>query len=175
MKTTQEAAGTSPSPREVIAEETALEAKERKELERIAVTLIAVVTNGRARSLALDVVEALLMIFVPRSLGTLYDLALGDVDRILHTVRTSPDWPEDARLRAELLSARLFSRGVGRTWPPEHRIPYEIANALRRACEVGSSSLLPLIVRDARAMCIEAKVDGSRIEAAIAKHGGTPS
>ena len=66
MKTTQEAAGASPSPREVIAEETALEAKERKELERIAVTLIAVVTNGRARSLALDVVEALLMIFVPR-------------------------------------------------------------------------------------------------------------
>mgnify|MGYP000979526826 CR=1 FL=1 len=172
-KTTQDAAGASPS--QLIADETRGAAADRKELERIAATLIAVVTEGKARALALDIVEVLLAIFMQRSFGTLYDLALADIDLILHDAATATEWPEDARLRAELLSARLFSRGVGKTWAPEHRIPFEIANALRRACEVGSSSLLPLIVRDARAMCVEAKVDGSRIEAAIAKHGGTPS
>jgi hypothetical protein len=36
-------------------------------------------------------------------------------------------------------------------------------------------TLLPLLIRDVRALLAAAKVDASAIEAAIVAHGGTPS
>ena len=172
------------SPSDLIAETAKREAVERKRLERIALTLIAVVTGGRAQVLALDIVDALIRIFSAQPLGVLFDKALADADVLLDNaivlrargfVVHEKEAPRDLVLEADLLSSRLFARGVGATWPIEHRIPYEIANALRRACEPNVAALLPLLVRDARDLCAEAKVDASRIEAAIAKHGGTPS
>lgn len=126
---------------------------------------------------ALDVGEALLALFLVKSLGAEFDHALSQIAAILRDARRllTDDDASALLLRADLLCSQLFAKGSGRTWPIEYRIPYEIANALRRACEPDAATLFPLLVRDVRALCGDVRIETTEIEAVLARHGGTPS
>ena len=71
---------------------------------------------------------------------------------------------------ADRLCSRFFARqGEGGTWPFELRAPFEVANALRRACEPYGllGGIVPLMVRDARAMLSAAVAEPARIAVLI--------
>ena len=97
-----------------------------------------------------------------------------------------------AGIADRIASAALCQARAGLPVPFERWVVFDIATALRRACGCGSTKyalvpavaeqkehtanvLLPLLIRDARRLCLAAKVDVGPIEAAIARHGGRPS
>lgn len=58
---------------------------------------------------------------------------------------------------------------------PENAYDQHNGMRIREHHDHTARTLLPLLIRDVRAMLAAAKVDGSAIEAAIVAHGGTPS
>jgi hypothetical protein len=106
-------------------------------------------------------VGELLAVFGARPLGAQYEQALAEI-RALHAEVKSASprgWAGDCA-RADLLAARLFSRpGPRGSWGLELQIPFDLAEALRRACEPEVELFLPLIEREARALLARARID----------------
>ncbi len=121
------------------------------------------------RSLALAIVAELIAQLgdgIPFKLGDEYHDALDDVEALLERVQAQHGVAPEAHPLADRLASRFFSRGVGRTWLFEYRAPFEIANALRRACEPFDlvPKMLPLMVRDAISLLTMASVDEAAIK-----------
>ena len=151
------------------------EADERQ-LRDIAEELDGITTTEHARRLAVEIVAELLTFFALHSLGTRYDAAIDEVRGLFLETRgvlgqlphVRADKLPELCMRADKLASRLFVRiGPNGTWPAELRIPYELANALRRACERDVWLFLPLMVRDGRAMLVEAGARARAIEDAF--------
>lgn len=71
-------------------------------------------------------------------------------------------------IASDRLSSLLFAHAGERgAWPLELRIPYDIANALRRTCEGNPKAMLPLVVRDARRLLEQTAAPMTEFNAAI--------
>ncbi len=87
---------------------------------------------------------------------------------VLNAARTAaPDDVPLACLRADLLASRFWARGFGARWLPEHRIPYEAAIAVRRACELEACRFVPMMIRDGRAMLAEGGGNPAEIDVIV--------
>ena len=154
--------------------------EEERELQAIALELKNL---GDPRMFALDVVRELVEQLgtgeMPALLGEPYQRSFADIRELLlagsegrmptgiHVGNLS-----DVHALADRLSSRFFAKvGHGGTWPFELRAPFEVANALRRACEPFHMLrlILPLIVRDARSLLTQAHARPERITDLIAE------
>lgn len=89
-------------------------------------------------------------------------------------VSTRAEQMADVRVTADRAASSFFARCHDRgTWPLELQIPYDIATAIRRTCEPDMARMLPLIVRDARALLTHAMAGPERIDALLAAAGAT--
>ena len=194
------------------------------ELAGIAEQVRPVVNAGKARALAFEIVRLCLVLFSPGDNQAAADRA--GMVWLFHALRALTTWharaldidsgreherPASERLTLldvagaadRIASIAWCHARAGKHIPLERWIVFDLATALRRACECDADresyvrfvqgqddanadvlrehhehtarTLLPLLIRDVRAMLAAAKVDGSAIEAAIVAHGGTPS
>lgn len=154
-----------------LAQERARSEAGDRELADIAEQLRPIADMGRARELAFAIVALLLELFT-RPLGATYDRSLAELDALLGLAREAVPtrdlgtWCE----RADRLASKYFSRvGPRGSWGPDLQIPYDIATALRRACEVEVWRFVPLVVREARAMLKRNGADVAPLDNLIAR------
>lgn len=100
----------------------------------------------------------------------LFDAA---ADVVAAPVSTRAEQMADVRVTADRAASCFFARHDRGTWPLELQIPYDIATAIRRACEPDVGRMLPLIVRDARALLHHAMAGPERIDALVTAAGAT--
>ncbi len=132
------------------------------------------------RTLAFEVVALLLSVLrqtVPSlryadALSRLIPLFDAATDAVAAPVSTRAEQMADVRVTADRAASSFFARCHDRgTWPLE--LPYAIATAIRRTCEPDMARMLPLIVRDARALLTHAMAGPERIDALLAAAGAT--
>ena len=127
------------------------------------------------RHLAFEVVALLLMLFRLPGLRPSFLDRRAMVQALLVEARcTSEDGMPAVAKQAWLLSSRLAACGAGWAWPIDDRVPYEVATALRRACDAEPALMLPHIVRDAYWLLARCGVDPTPLNDLLARHGGAP-
>lgn len=132
-------------------------------------------SSVRSRNLAHTIAALLVGYFSTHEFGQQY---AEDMRQLAHAQSmTAATGIERAMVRyvADRFATRFFSRAGSRgTWPPELRIPFELATLIRRAHEEDLGTFLPLLVTEARWLVAYAgaRVDlDGMIDAAIAKVG----
>lgn len=154
----------------VLAQELARSEAADRELAGIAERLQPIADMGRARQLAFDIVAMLLLWFAGHSVGDVFTEDLWRIAIAFHAARAARHDVGEHCERADRLAAKYFARvGPRGSWGPELQIPYDIATALRRACEVEVWRFVPLVVREARAMLTRNGADVALLDNMIAR------
>jgi hypothetical protein len=115
--------------------------------------LAPILARGDVRELAFRVVAALLVLFTKHETSKVYAEKLTALTALFlhaHAHAHEIDALDLCRLRADRLTSRYFAERADRGWPPEHRIPYELAEQIRRACERNIDVTVVDIVSHAR-------------------------
>lgn len=101
--------------------------------------------------------------------ATLWPLFEAAIDAASAPLTTRAEHQAAVRYTADRAACVLFGHTRDRgAWPLELQLPYDIATAIRRACEPDVGRMLPLIVRDARALLHHAMAGPERIDALVA-------
>ena len=168
-------------------------AADDQELRAISDALAPIIQAGKARGFLFALTRALLVTFQRPNHGAFTQTMLSLARWLTHaetideqrTVRLHPEGMplvmNDVYHAADLTAARLWAH-MNAPIPIESWITYDVAVTLRRACEctifqtsLAERTLLPLALRDARRLCVAAKMPGDEIEAVVARFGGRPS
>ena len=101
--------------------------------------------------------------------ATLFPMFEAAIDAASAPLTTRAEHQSDVRATADRAASMLFCRVRDRgAWPLELQLPYDIATAIRRTCEPDIGRMLPLIVRDSRALLHHAMAGPERIDALVA-------
>lgn len=120
---------------------------------------------GQKADLVFAIVGWLLATFAARNLGVYFAEQIAR----LETIRTAGNG-----YAADLAQTQYLARPWSPHWPLEQQILYDLAEALRRACDTDREHSLPLLIYGAREMCARYQVDAGPLDALIVKHGGAP-
>lgn len=173
---------------ESIAREHARSEVDALEVKALAAKLRPITDAGEraARALIFAMVEHLLVRFVTAFSSPRYREAADQILEHLAAVqvanRARVD-PENEESIAELFAMReLYCEGIAsraylgarghERWSLEDQAVYDMATALRRGCSVRPCDLLPLAVRDIRALLGEVGADARRVDELIARASG---
>lgn len=125
------------------------------ELDALEERLRPVLDAGQARPLMLAIVEALLRFFGAHSLGPVFDGGVAEVATLFAIVKAvvatgSHDFGAQHKA-ADRLAARYFRpTGWHGLFPPDVRVPFELAGLLRRATSPEPWRMVALVIRDGR-------------------------
>lgn len=142
----------------------------QRELDDIAEQLAPIADMGLARKLAFDIIATLLLWFTAHSIGEAFTEDLWCLAIAFNAARGARHDVGEHCARADRLASKFFSRvGPGGSWPFELQIPFDIAVALRRSCEVEVWRFVPLVIHDARALVARHGGDSAALEAMITR------
>lgn len=131
------------------------------ELDALDERLRPVIDAGQARPLMLAIVDALLRFFGAHSLGPVFDSGVAEVATLFAIVKAvvatgSHDFGAQHKA-ADRLAARYFRpMGWHGLFPPDVRVPFELAGLLRRATSPEPWRMVALVIRDGHALVIDA-------------------